>query len=58
MSPKVVRKLPHNRSKPYGFWYSMSLLLKTSDLSSEDEGDYEEDEEIYDAQEAFNDLFQ
>lgn len=38
------------------FETSMSSLLETSDLS-EDEGEYEEEGETYDAQEAFEDLF-
>lgn len=39
------------------FGTPMSSLLETSYLSCEDEGEYEEDDEIYDAQEVFNDLF-
>lgn len=34
-----------------------SSLLDTSDSRSENKGDDEEDEETYDAQDAFNDLF-
>lgn len=50
MNPKIVRKLSHKRSKPL-------LLLDTSDSSNEEEGEYKEDEETYDTQEAFDDLF-
>lgn len=58
MSPKVVRKHLLQEIKAFmAFSTPMSSLLETSDLSSEDEGEYKEDEKIYDAQEVFNDLF-